>query len=167
MDRLDGLLGDPDPAPQILVSLFIPALVYVASEHVHGSGVLAVLVYTLYMVNHPAPAQDAAARVSSDSFWEITETLITGVAFGLIGLELRTVANAVTDGWQGLLGPAALVVVTVVAVRVLWLLPAVWVSGRPERAQREVRWKLERLPLSSYRRQLISRPSSTGKVTLW
>ncbi|MEV0262309.1 cation:proton antiporter [Streptomyces sp. NPDC050617] len=157
MDRLNGLLGDPDPTPRILVSLFIPALVCVASEHVHGSGVLAVLVYTLYMVNHPAPAEGAAARVSSDSFWEITETLITGVAFGLIGLELRTVADTVTDGRQGLLGPAALFVVTVVAVRVLWLLPAVWVSGRLERAQRKVRWKLEQphVPIEPDRRAMF------------
>lgn len=141
--RLNHLLGDPDPTPQILVSLLIPAVVYVAADHTRGSGVLAVLVYTLYMVNHPAPADDVAARVTTDAFWEITETLITGVAFGLIGLELRTVADTVAGGWTALLGPAAAVVATVVLIRVLWLLPAVWTGRRPERAQRGIRRQLD------------------------
>ena len=31
------------------------------------------------------------ARLAGNTFWEIVDTLVTGVAFGLIGLELHNV----------------------------------------------------------------------------
>jgi NhaP-type Na+/H+ or K+/H+ antiporter len=87
VSRLIALLGTGDPRPQVLLSILAPTATYVAAEEVHGSGVLAVLVYTLYSVSRPVDAADAQGRLTTDVFWSMTETLVTGIAFGLVGLE--------------------------------------------------------------------------------
>lgn len=123
--RLITLLGTGDPRPQVLISILAPTATYVAAEEVHGSGVLAVLVYTLYSVSRPVDAGDAQGRLTTDVFWSMTETLVTGIAFGLVGLEFQTALEAVGEQWTSLVGETAAVVAAVVAVRLLYLLPSV------------------------------------------
>lgn len=123
--RLITLLGTGDPRPQVLISILAPTATYVAAEELHGSGVLAVLVYTLYSVSRPVDAADAQGRLTTDVFWSMTETLVTGIAFGLVGLEFQTALEEVGERWTTLVGETAAVVAVVVAVRLLYLLPSV------------------------------------------
>ena len=58
------------------------------------------------------------------SFWDVVELLVTGVAFGLIGLDLRQVVEAAGDDLPRMLRDAAVVCAVVFAVRVLWMLVA-------------------------------------------
>ncbi len=125
MSRLIALLGTGDPRPQVLLSILAPTATYVAAEEVRGSGVLAVLVYTLYSVSRPVDAADAQGRLTTDVFWSMTETLVTGIAFGLVGLEFQTALTEVGERWTTLVGETAAVVAAVVAVRLLYLLPSV------------------------------------------
>ncbi len=125
MSRLIALLGTGDPRPQVLLSILAPTATYVAAEEVRGSGVLAVLVYTLYSVSRPVDAADAQGRLTTDVFWSMTETLVTGIAFGLVGLEFQTALTEVDERWTTLVGETAAVVAAVVAVRLLYLLPSV------------------------------------------
>ncbi len=69
-------------------------------------------------------------RLAGHTFWNIVDTLVTGVAFGLVGLELHNAIRTASGRWGELLGWAALVVVVVVFVRLLWLLPATWLTKR-------------------------------------
>jgi CPA1 family monovalent cation:H+ antiporter len=128
--RLIILLGTADPRPQVLLSVLTPTAVYVIAEEVHGSGVLAVLVYTLYSVSRPMDASDAQGRLTTDVFWSMTETLVTGVAFGLVGLEFQTAAAAIGLRWTRLVAETLTVVAVVVGVRLLYLLPSVLLSRR-------------------------------------
>ncbi|MFL6162202.1 MAG: Na+/H+ antiporter [Jatrophihabitantaceae bacterium] len=123
--RLIPLLGTSDPRPQVLLSVLTPTATYLLAEQVHGSGVLAVLVYTLYSVSRPMDAADAQGRLTIDVFWSMAETLVTGVAFGLVGLEFQTAAEAIGLRWTRLVGEALVVVAVVVGVRLLYLLPSV------------------------------------------
>ncbi|MDT0262975.1 Na+/H+ antiporter [Jatrophihabitans lederbergiae] len=125
VSRLIALLGTGDPRPQVLLSILAPTATYVAAEEMHGSGVLAVLVYTLYSVSRPVDAADAQGRLTTDVFWSMTETLVTGIAFGLVGLEFQTALTEVGERWTTLVGETAAVVAAVVAVRLLYLLPSV------------------------------------------
>ena len=125
MSRLIALLGTGDPRPQVLLSILAPTATYVAAEEVRGSGVLAVLVYTLYSVSRPVDAADAQGRLTTDVFWSMTETLVTGIAFGLVGLEFQTALTEVGERSTTLVGETAAVVAAVVAVRLLYLLPSV------------------------------------------
>ncbi len=128
--RLIALLGSVDPRPQVLISILAPTAAYVAAEEVHGSGVLAVLVYTLYSVSRPVDPGDAQGRLTTDVFWSMTETLVTGVAFGLVGLEFQTAFEAIGTHWTALIGETAAVVGVVVLIRLVYLLPSALLARR-------------------------------------
>ncbi len=126
--KLAGILEDP--TQQVALNLLVPFGAYALAEEIHGSGVLAVVVCALYLAERAADADEVAYRLVGNAFWEIVEILITGVAFGLIGLELATVLKEAGRDWTGMLGDAAVVITVVVVVRLLWLLPAGWLSKR-------------------------------------
>lgn len=125
--RAMGLLGDA--TLQVGLSLLIPYAAYGAADRLHGSGVLAVLVYGLYL-SEKVDADDVAYRLVGTAFWDIVELLVTGFAFGLIGQELYVVVKEVGDTWSSLLGDALTVLAVVVVARLLWLLPAAWLANR-------------------------------------
>ncbi|MDR3034860.1 MAG: Na+/H+ antiporter, partial [Kitasatospora sp.] len=118
---------------QVGVTLLVPFVSYVVAEEFRGSGVLAVLVTALFLSHHASDADDVFGRLAGQTFWEIVETLVTGVAFGLIGLELHHVFGTVDAGWDVMLSAAGAVVAAVVGVRLLWLLPMAWVTRRLHR----------------------------------
>jgi CPA1 family monovalent cation:H+ antiporter len=72
------------------------------------------------MKRHSRP-QDAAERVTRTAFWDVVELLVTGLAFGLVGLEIRHVIHDEGTEIYGMIGTAAVVCVIVFAVRFLWL----------------------------------------------
>ncbi|MET8174800.1 Na+/H+ antiporter [Streptomyces clavifer] len=126
--KLMGLLGDA--TLQVGLTLLVPFASYVLAEELMGSGVLAVLTTALFLAEHTADADDVLGRLAGRSFWEIVDTLVTGVAFGLIGLELHSVFGTADSRLPQLLGWGLVVVAVVVGVRLLWLLPATWLAKR-------------------------------------
>ncbi|OLF12043.1 Na+/H+ antiporter [Actinophytocola xinjiangensis] len=134
--RLVSVIGGGDPIPAIILSLVVPAGVYVLADHLQGSGVLAVLVYSLYLSGRHDP-DDVVGRLTFTTFWGVAEVAITGITFGVIGLELRSVLGTLDQGWRTLVGPTLLVVGTVVVVRLLWLLPVAVISRGKRRVDVE------------------------------
>ncbi|MFC8345416.1 Na+/H+ antiporter [Streptomyces sp. NPDC057280] len=124
MDLLD------DATLQIGLTLLVPYASYVLAEELHGSGVLAVLTTALFLAEYGTDADDVLTRLAGHTFWDIVDTLVTGVAFGLIGLELHNAIRTASGRWGEMLGWAAAIVVVVVLVRLLWLVPATWVAKR-------------------------------------
>ncbi|MDR6505240.1 Na+/H+ antiporter [Arthrobacter oryzae] len=102
------------------VTLVVPFAAYILAEEVHASGVIAVVVTALEMKRHSRP-QDAAERVTRTAFWDVVELLVTGLAFGLVGLEIRHVIHDEGTEIYGMIGTAVVVCVIVFAVRFLWL----------------------------------------------
>ncbi|MEU5309759.1 Na+/H+ antiporter [Streptomyces sp. NPDC021562] len=127
-NKLMDVLGDP--TLQIGLTLLVPYVSYVVAEELHGSGVLAVLTTALFIAEYATDADDVMTRLAGYTFWDIVDTLVTGVAFGLIGLELHNAIHTASGRWGVLLGWAAAVVGVVVVVRLLWLLPATWLTKR-------------------------------------
>ncbi|MEN8653289.1 Na+/H+ antiporter [Streptomyces sp. 21So2-11] len=126
--KLMGLLGDA--TLQIGLTLLAPFVSYVLAEEFMGSGVLAVLVIALFLAEHATDADDVLGRLAGQTFWQIVDTLVTGVAFGLIGLELHVVFGTADGRLSEMLGWGAAIVGVVVGVRLLWLLPATWLAKR-------------------------------------
>ncbi|KRV50182.1 sodium:proton antiporter [Wenjunlia vitaminophila] len=126
--RLMGLLDDP--TLQIALSLLVPFVSYATAQELRGSGVLAVLATALYLSEHAVGADEVIRRLAGQTFWEIVETLIAGVAFALIGLELRGVLRQARGEWGEMLADAGVVLAVVVLVRLVWLLPAAWLTAR-------------------------------------
>ncbi|MFH9857736.1 Na+/H+ antiporter [Streptomyces sp. NPDC017202] len=127
-NRLMDLLGDP--TLQIGLTLLVPYASYVLAEEFHGSGVLAVLTTALFLAEYATDPDDVMTRLAGHTFWNIIDTLVTGVAFGLIGLELHMAIRTASGRWGEMLGWAAAVVAVVILVRLLWLLPATWLAQR-------------------------------------
>ncbi|WP_309056384.1 Na+/H+ antiporter [Streptomyces sp.] len=127
-NKLIGVLGDA--TLQTGLTLLVPFVGYVLAEELHGSGVLAVLVTALFLAEHAVDADDVMGRLAGQTFWQVVDTLVTGVAFGLIGLELIHVFGVAEGRGPEMLGWGAAVVAVVVGVRLLWLLPATWLAKR-------------------------------------
>ena len=127
-----------DTTGRSALTLVLPFAVYVAADEVGASGVIAVVVLALQL-RSASGADEAAERLVQRSFWDVVELLVTGVAFGLMGLDLRQAVEAAGSELPRMLRDAAVVCAVVVAVRVLWMLVAWWLAGRsddPERAPR-------------------------------
>lgn len=109
--------------------LVLPFGVYLIAEHFHASGVIAVVVAALEVRRRDVEG-NSAERVTQSSTWQVLEMLITGIAFGLIGLDLRQVAEAE----NGNLGPEILVgliiAAVVILVRFLWLAMGIFLERR-------------------------------------
>ncbi|MFC5829830.1 Na+/H+ antiporter [Nonomuraea insulae] len=126
--RLMALLGDA--TLQVGLSLLVPFVSYALAEEWHGSGVLAVLTSAFYLSDRMSDADDVLGRFAATTFWQVVDTLVTGVAFGLIGLELHAVFGTVHGRLGTVLLWSAAVVGVVVLVRLVWLLPAAWLARK-------------------------------------
>ncbi|MGA4848319.1 Na+/H+ antiporter [Streptomyces sp. G5(2025)] len=127
-NKLMVLLGDA--TLQTGLTLLVPFVSYVLAEEMLGSGVLAVLTTALYLAEKAVDADDVLGRITGQTFWQIVDTLVTGAAFGLIGLELHNVFGIASGREWEMFGWGAAVVGVVVGVRLLWLLPATWLAKR-------------------------------------
>ena len=96
-----------------------PFAVYLISEELGASGVIAVVIAAVEL-NSQADIQ-AEDRLSGQSFWETIELLFTGVAFGLIGLTVNTaIAEVGSDLWHSVVVGVILSLVAFV-VRLVWM----------------------------------------------
>ncbi len=103
------------------ITLVMPFAVYLLAETVHASGVIAVVVLALEIRRNSRP-QDSEERITSHSFWEVLELVLTGIAFGLIGLEIRHIIEVEGMGIVNILGTAGIICAVVILARFLWLL---------------------------------------------
>ncbi|MGW1022471.1 Na+/H+ antiporter [Streptomyces sp. NPDC002577] len=141
-NKLLGFLGDA--TLQVGLTLMVPYVSYVLAEEWHGSGVLAVLTTALFLAEYALDADDVLTRLSGRTFWNVVDTLVTGLAFGLVGLELHIAIGTASGRWGEMLGWAAAIVGVVILVRLLWLLPATWLTSQLHARRRDD----EDIPLS-------------------
>jgi CPA1 family monovalent cation:H+ antiporter len=121
------------------LTLVLPFAVYLAADALHASGVIAVVVAALQLRQH-SDADASEARLTGAAFWNVVEMLVTGVAFALIGLELRIVIGQADRSLGTILAHAGIVCGVVVGVRLLWMGLALLSirAGRPTPAARAV-----------------------------
>ncbi len=112
-----------DAAAETTVTLAAPFAVYLLAEHVHGSGVLAVLSLGLYLRSYAHPSVTSAGWLLGRAVWGYGDYLITNLVFVLIGFELTAVLRqSHVEG--SLLWLTAAVIGTLVVIRLLWVFPA-------------------------------------------
>jgi len=117
-----------DPPVEISLSLVIPYLAYLPAEQLHGSGVIAAVTAGLYLGYRQSRILRSDARVLGASVWEFVTYILNGFAFLIIGLELPTLWGQVRNEYplQDLLFQAAVISLTVIVVRFIWVLPATY-----------------------------------------
>ncbi len=120
-----------NPTGRSALTLVLPFAVYVGAEEIHASGVVAVVVAALELRSESG-VDEAAERLVQRSFWDVVEMLVTGLAFGLIGLDLRQVGEDAGADLPHMLEHAAVVCAVVIAVRAVWMAGA-WRTLRSSR----------------------------------
>lgn len=131
-DRLTDVTG------RNALSLVLPFAVYLAADELGASGVIAVVVAALQARSHQN-ADQGEDRLSGGAMWDVVEMLVTGVAFALVGAELRSVVADAGDELPRMLAHSAVVVVVVIGLRAAWMflaLPVVARSSDPSAAPR-------------------------------
>jgi monovalent cation/hydrogen antiporter len=129
-----------DSLIEILLSLLLPYVAYLAAEAVHVSGVLAVVAAGLVRARFAPEVFSAESRIQVQAVWNTFEFLMNCVAFILIGLQLNGIVAGIWSVPKQHLGWLALAVcVTAVATRFLWVFPATYlpILANPTRRARD------------------------------
>lgn len=116
-------------AARTAIGVVTPFAAYMLAEEVHASGVIAVVVAALETRRNARP-EDGEARMMRTSFWNVANLLVTGLAFGLIGVELRDVISEERDNLLSYAAIAVAISVLVIAIRLLAMLVLHVVSRR-------------------------------------
>lgn len=132
-----------DPPTEITITLFTGYAAFLPAEHLHLSGVLAVVAAGLYLGWRAPQLASPSTRLQAFAVWEVLTFLLNATLFILIGLQLPVILDDLTDRSPALLiGSAALVAVTVIAVRFLWLFTTPYLiralDRRPQQRARRV-----------------------------
>jgi CPA1 family monovalent cation:H+ antiporter len=115
---------------EIALSILTPFAAYLAAEHAHASGVLAVVASGLYLSWYSPQFLSASVRFQARAVWESATFIINGLVFVVIGLQLPGVLEGIRDHKIGaLLLYGALFSAIVIVLRLLWTFPGAWVAS--------------------------------------
>jgi monovalent cation/hydrogen antiporter len=125
-----------NPPAEITISLLTGYVAFIPAELMGVSAVLATVTAGIYLGWHTPELTNAQVRLQGLAVWEIVQYLLNALLFVLVGLQLPVVADALgTFPLATLLGYAALVSATVIALRFAWVF---LVLDAPKRLARRV-----------------------------
>ncbi|RPD50433.1 Na+/H+ antiporter [Hymenobacter sediminis] len=125
--RLQSRVQDPTLAT--VLSLLSPFMGYVLAEHLHISGVLAVVATGLVMSWNSFEAYTFRTRIRRSNFWKVLTFLLNGFVFILIGLQLPAIMEGLgAYSLPTIIGYGLLISVVAIVVRLLWIYPAGFAS---------------------------------------
>src|SRR5207253_4941260 len=116
-----------EPRIEVMVSLMTPFVAFWPPHALGGSGVLATVVAGLYTGSAGVALIRSNTRLQALFFWDIVNTVITGMIFLLTGLQARVVAAGL-DGASllRLMAYGLIISAVVIVVRFLWVFPATY-----------------------------------------
>jgi CPA1 family monovalent cation:H+ antiporter len=116
-----------DPGVSLTVSLLTPYVAYLPAEAVGASGILATVTTGLVVGRRLADSLTPETRVQAFAFWDMLVFLLNGLAFVLIGLQLRTIVASLDEFTAvELCGYAAAISAAVILARIAWVFPATY-----------------------------------------
>ncbi|MFF2083431.1 Na+/H+ antiporter [Nocardia sp. NPDC058176] len=126
-----------DPVLDTTVSLLGPFVAYLPAEHLHGSGVIAVVTCGMILGHGAQRWQGAASRVAEMTNWRTIQFVLESTVFLIIGLQVRWIVDG---AWHSgldhhtLILTALAVLAAVMLARPIWVFTPVLVArltGRP------------------------------------
>ncbi|MGA2600993.1 MAG: Na+/H+ antiporter [Bryobacteraceae bacterium] len=110
---------------EIAVSILVPYAAYLTAEAMHASGVLAVVAAGLYLGRKSSQFFSPAVRLQARAVWDSLTFILNGFVFVLIGLQLPTVLEGVSEVHRGrLIVYGAVFSLLLILLRILWTFPA-------------------------------------------
>ncbi len=116
---------------EVMASLLVPYVAYVAAESLHVSGVLAVVAAGLVRGRHAPVVASAEMRILARSIWNVLVFLLNVLVFVLIGTQLSEHVARV-DGYSAarLVRDGILLSAVAILVRFAWVYAALYLPGR-------------------------------------
>jgi Na+/H+ antiporter len=130
-----------DAPVEITISLLTPFAAYIPAERLGVSAVLATVTAGVLLGWMAPRIVDSDARLRTRAIWEFLAFALNGLAFILIGLQLSTVlGEQLGRPLPVLVGIAAVISVSVIGVRFVWVYLATLVAaGLQQLTHRQVR----------------------------
>lgn len=112
-----------DNAPiEITASIIAPYLAYLGAERIHASGILSAVACGLYLGWRSSVYFSSETRLQAWASWNTLTFILNGLAFLLIGLQLRYVIAGIGHiSVTTLVFSAAVVVFVVIVLRLAWV----------------------------------------------
>ncbi len=107
---------------EIVVSVLSSYVVYILAEHLHTSGVLAVIACSMLMSRENYRFMSPQVRLQYAVVWDVLTFVLNGIVFILIGLQLPFVLSQLSGiGLWNLVRDGAAFSITVLLLRLLWI----------------------------------------------
>lgn len=117
-----------DSLVEITSSILMCFVTYMLAERLGVSGVLAVVALGLYHRRKSPEVLSPRTRIQMIAVWDIIVFLLNGLIFILIGLQLPTILNEISEySLTTLIWYGVLVSVVAIAVRLLWVYPSAYI----------------------------------------
>lgn len=116
---------------EIVITLMTPFAAYLLADSLHVSGILATVAAGLYLTHKSSVLFSAQTRQQALAVWGTVVFLLNGLVFIFIGLQLRSILDAlegtvVHHTVLNLVWYAVAVSVATVLVRIIWVIPATY-----------------------------------------
>ena len=124
-----------NPPAEITISLLTGYVAFIPADLMGVSAVLAAVTAGIFLGWHTPELTSAQVRLQGVAVWEIVQYLLNALLFVLVGLQLPVVIDALgAVSTASLLGYAALVSLTVIALRFVWVFAVLhapkWIARR-------------------------------------
>jgi CPA1 family monovalent cation:H+ antiporter len=119
-----------DDAPiEIILTIMVPYVVYLAAEEAHASGVLGVVVCGLYLSRKSTRMFSPNTRLQAYGFWNALNFVLNGLVFVLVGLQLPFVLAGIREyKFRELVLFGALFSALLIVIRLVWTFPGAYVA---------------------------------------
>src|SRR5437867_2437331 len=116
-----------DPTIQTIISLLTPYAAYLAAETLHVGSILAIVSAGLYAGVHDTRHIDTPTRTHSWEVWTMVLFAFNGLVFLLLGIQLHSIIEDLSQSSALLLAGYALSLsVVVIVLRLLWVFPGAY-----------------------------------------
>lgn len=124
-----------DPVIEVTLTILTPFASYLIAEHLHVSGVLAVVTSGIFLSFRSNEAFSNQSRMMAYSVWDVIVYILNSLIFILIGLQLRSVMKGITNySTTDLIMYGLAISFIVIVIRFIWVVPAAllprWLSKR-------------------------------------
>src|SRR5690349_2891559 len=112
---------------EVLTTLAVPYVAYIAAESLHASGVLAVVAAGIVRGRYAPEIVSAEMRIIARSVWNLLVFILNSLVFILIGSQLSAIVARLTDYTVAqLFFYGTFVSAVAIVVRFLWIYPAIY-----------------------------------------
>lgn len=149
------------PSIDTALTVISPYLMYIAAEHYHFSGVMAVVSGGLFLSFRSHEMFSYNTRIQAYSVWESLIFILNGLVFILIGLQLPQIITGL-EQYTGveLLFYSLIISIATVIVRIVWVFSGSYLSCFLSKKERRMKWENDFLIAWSGMRGVVSLASA-------